>query len=585
MAFWNDVSAKNFNLLVGVALLVFFLAAMPRWTEFFSAARGKSSGWRLSNRASSSTLINSDDKDGDLSEKKSGRVTVEIGGTRQRQIPSISPTGLFTARIRTFRSIWLLRSLPLPFSILSHLSISQVLLCLIYQGMVTFSLFHHCPDHYTNWKRTGYIALAQLPAVFLAATKNGIGFLIGTSYEKINFLHRVAGRLTILASLLHSLFFLRKSEWIINWESPAQKTGMIGMLALAVMFFSAIKVVRSTFYQFFLVCHICGIVIFLVAIQLHAPSVARPYTISCLVIYAFDLVLRVLKTRSSLVSLAALSSGTTMVQAHSVNDGWRAGQHVFVRVWTWRRWFESHPFTVAVASTSESPLDSGSHKLTLLAKSTGGFTRSLLERSQSSPAPLYCNIEGPYGHPLSLDFAAYQSVLLFAGGTGITFCASILEELVGKAVRGESLNREITLVWSMRELGCIEWYRSLLTSLMHAVELKTSLSVSIYLHVTSTPNLPTSSPIPNSSLSPSRPNSVAYLSQSISKALHSLTGQAEPLGHSRALTRLPNGGGLGVGVCGPGGLGREVREAVSRVEKGLALKVGGIVLHEETFGC
>ncbi|GAA5961808.1 hypothetical protein JCM3765_004079 [Sporobolomyces pararoseus] len=584
MAFWNDTSAKNFNLIVGFALLLFFLAAVPLWIDFFSAVRGKSSGWRLSNSPSSSILIPVDEKDGKLDEKKSGGVTVEIGGVRQRRIPSISPTGLFTARVRTFRSTWLLRSLPLPFSILSHLSIAQVLLCLISQGMVIFSLFEHCPDHHTNWKRTGYVAVAQLPAVFLAATKNGIGFLIGTSYEKINFFHRVAGRLTILASLIHSLLFLRKAEWNFNWESSAQKTGMIGMFALTLMFFSAIKVVRSTFYQSFLVCHICGIIIFLVAIQLHAPAVARPYTISCLVIYIFDLVVRVFKTRSSLVSLAALSAGTTMVQAHSVNNGWRAGQYVVLRVWSWRRWCESHPFTVAVASSSESPLESGSHKLTLLAKSNGGFTRSLFDRSNSSSVPLYCSIEGPYGHPLSLDFASFQSVLLFAGGTGITFCASILEELVGKAARGESSNQEITLVWSMREIGCIEWYQSLLTSLMHVVEVETSLSVSIYLHVTSTPNLPSISPIPNSSVSPCRPNSTAYLSQSISKVLHSLS-QPKLSGQSRALSTLPNGGGLGVGVCGPGGLGKEVRETISRVEKDRALKVGGIVLHEETFGC
>jgi hypothetical protein len=54
---------------------------------------------------------------------------------------------------------------------------------------------------------------------------------------------------------------------------------------------------------------------------------------------------------------------------------------------------------------------------------------------------------GPYGHPITLDFAGFQSVLLFAGGSGITFCAGILEELIEKSSRGESSNRDVTLVW------------------------------------------------------------------------------------------------------------------------------------------
>jgi len=36
---------------------------------------------------------------------------------------------------------------------------------------------------------------------------------------------------------------------------------------------------------------------------------------------------------------------------------------------------------------------------------------------------------------------------------------------------------------------------------------------------------------------------------------------------------LPNGGGLGVGVCGQSGLGKGVREAISRVEKERAFKM------------
>ncbi|GAA6017820.1 hypothetical protein JCM11491_004634 [Sporobolomyces phaffii] len=586
-AFWNDVSAKNLNLLIGGALLIAFLASVPRWIEFFSATRGRSTGWMLGGCARAPVTISTDEKLGyDKDEKKHGQVVVDLRGTRFASLAPITPTGTLTIRLRTFRSTYLLRSLPLPFGLLSHLSVARVFLCLLYQVLVIFTLFHQCSDHRTNWKRTGYIAVAQLPAVFLAVTKNGIGHLIGTSYDKINFLHRVAGRLVFLASLLHALLFLRIRNWTVNWQSEAQKTGMLGILALCLVFFSLLKFVRRAFYQVFLVCHLGGIVIFLIALRLHAPSVARPYTTACVVIYGVDLVVRICKTRQTLVSLAPLSSNMTMVQAHELTNGWRAGQHVLIREWSWRRWYENHPFTVALI-LDVICLESGSHKLTLLAKSTGGFTRSLYDRSLASSTPLCCTIEGPYGHPLSLDFASFQSVLLFAGGTGITFCASILEELVGKASRRESRNRDITLVWSMRNVDCIEWYRSLLTSLLRVAGAETGLTISIYLHVTGTATLQTASPIPCSHLSHARPNPTAYLSRAITNVVHSLSDPSAEAteGHAQALSVLPNGGGLAVGVCGPRQFGAGVREAVSRVEQDRASKVGGIVFHEESFGC
>lgn len=46
-----------------------------------------------------------------------------------------------------------------------------------------------------------------------------------------------------------------------------------------------------------------------------------------------------------------------------------------------------------------------------------------------------------------LDFADSQSVLLVAGGSGITFAASILEEIVGRASSSGVGTRNVTLVW------------------------------------------------------------------------------------------------------------------------------------------
>lgn len=54
------------------------------------------------------------------------------------------------------------------------------------------------------------------------------------------------------------------------------------------------------------------------------------------------------------------------------------------------------PYRCIRADVSSKPrVDrSSSHKLTLLAKCTGGFTRAIHERALSSSAPIYCTIEG-----------------------------------------------------------------------------------------------------------------------------------------------------------------------------------------------
>ncbi|KZT58483.1 ferric reductase-like transmembrane component, partial [Calocera cornea HHB12733] len=55
-----------------------------------------------------------------------------------------------------------------------------------------------------NSNRAGFMALALIPPVFLLAAKNSIlTLLLSTGYEKLNFLHRWAGRMMFLCALVH----------------------------------------------------------------------------------------------------------------------------------------------------------------------------------------------------------------------------------------------------------------------------------------------------------------------------------------------------------------------------------------------
>lgn len=75
------------------------------------------------------------------------------------------------------------------------------------------------------------------------------------------------------------------------------------------------------------------------------------------------------------------------------------------------------------------------------------------------------------------DFSESQAVLLLAGGTGITFAASILEgafssspgvlfddshafaELIGMALEGRIRTSILTIAWTMKAVECTDWYQ------------------------------------------------------------------------------------------------------------------------------
>lgn len=99
-----------------------------------------------------------------------------------------------------------------------------------------------------------------------------------------------------------------------------------------------------------------------------------------MVFYSFDHVARLAQTRYTTAWLTAehmLNGGTTLVHVPSLGAGWRAGQHVRIRVigdswFGWLTWFvgRARPFTIATGSYSGGML--------LAIKAQGAWTRKLL---------------------------------------------------------------------------------------------------------------------------------------------------------------------------------------------------------------
>ena len=107
------------------------------------------------------------------------------------------------------------------------------------------------------------------------------------------------------------------------------------------------------------VSHTIGWITFIIAVNMHVPRVAFPFTVAALAVYGLDIGLRFAKTRVKTATLVALSGQVTMLQVQGIAEGWRPGQFVFLRVLSTGmglRMLESHPFTIANAPAARSPL-------------------------------------------------------------------------------------------------------------------------------------------------------------------------------------------------------------------------------------
>lgn len=82
--------------------------------------------------------------------------------------------------LRTAYSKLFLR--PLPFSSYVY---GQALILVGYVAVFLFCLLFDTSSPRTNWRRPGCIAAAQLPWLFLFATKNNLLALVGMGYEKV----------------------------------------------------------------------------------------------------------------------------------------------------------------------------------------------------------------------------------------------------------------------------------------------------------------------------------------------------------------------------------------------------------------
>ncbi|KAF9055495.1 hypothetical protein BDZ89DRAFT_1125231 [Hymenopellis radicata] len=443
--------------------------------------------------------------------------------------------------------------------ILPGYSLSQVICGLVYLGCWIYPTLYKS-NPFSDPERTGWVAIGQLPFVFAFASKNNaLGPFLGLGYEKLNFMHRIAGMIMVVAVNVHGMGYIYK--WLINEvfseqiAVPSNYWGLIGLIACDILYFFSTEFWRKKAYNVFLGSHIGGFSLLLVGAWHHKEENA-PFCWAAAALYSFDILLRWIKTRVHTAIARPLPElGMTRLEIPNINAGWRAGQHVRLRVLSTGMglfgWAEVHPFTIASASD-------GPEGMILMVKKVGGWTNKLFDISRSggyTEAGVGRNVavmvEGPYGGPGHAIPSSNSAAVFVVGGSGITYALAGMNELIQKDLRGESRVKMIELIWTVQDPAALVPLVPTFSAMIQQ-----SLYTPDFFH-------------PRLSLSPGRPKLSTMFEATISRAVTSGAGPES---------------GMMIAVCGPTALADDVVKQVSQIDPKRRDEMGGIEIHEDVFG-
>ncbi|KAG1907913.1 ferric reductase NAD binding domain-containing protein [Suillus fuscotomentosus] len=512
-------------------------------------------------------------------------------------------------------------------------TVAYIALLLAYAFINTTSVEGQKLDVFYWSNRIAVLASSQFPIVTALGTKNNLVSLVtGISYDRLNYIHRMMARTCFMLLCIHGvgevIYPSAQNTSNNNWV----QAGTISLIAFAVVIVVSLRPVRSNIYELFFYVHFIGVLIFLVAAYFHTNGIFGSYWVwPSFVIWALDRFIRVVRLIVFNHSYFGFKSGsgtmdaTTEMLSEDIvrvrlrrppHFHWSPGQAAYLIMPSVSTLpFEAHPFTIAsfdssLLSTAETEDQSGSgenHETQVLGSSNslwkelvflvnvhGGFTKKLKEVA-ATKGTVKVFVDGPYGP--SADLGSYDTSVLVAGGSGISYTLPVLLSVIEQVRKGKSSCKRVVFIWSIRQAGYVQWIEE---ALIKAVQLAPpSLTVSIRIFNTGSPST-TQSMEEVSGLSNPDPTEknvtfeqvVTRKSPSTSSMLLSLRGVKMESGRSDLDALLKEevsmaSGRMSVSVCGSHGIARAVRHALRFPVSGPSSVLSGgpsVTLYVESFG-
>ncbi|KAK9452699.1 ferric reductase NAD binding domain-containing protein [Dipodascopsis uninucleata] len=447
--------------------------------------------------------------------------------------------------------------------------------------------------------RAAWLAVAQMPLVVMLINKNNlIGYITGSSHSQLMILHKWVARGLLLMATLHfgyqsygwNSYGLMQLEWDTDDCPP---TGMGAYALLLWINLSTLAPFRKLSYEFFVAQHIITFFGFVIALMLHLPSTAlysRVYVYIPVAFYLVDMLLRGLfwvynNYRQTSAQLVPLSGDVTKIFVRRCNiKNWTPGAHVLLSIPSFGP-FQSHPATILNRPSPDSD------EMVFLLKRKSGFTRRIhrvqkfLARKPIDEAPSEGNafrafLEGPYSSSNS-DFAAFDTVILIAASTGVTFTMPVLSDIASRAASASLPVKQIEFVLIFKNVTDLKWIEDELNQVESDLA-TTRISLRIRLFITSDKNM-----LDQAQSSDSIETEKVSLQDKSLLEKYNIIYERPDLEEIILNTVKSARGETGIAVCGSMGLLSKTRRVVAKISDRRGVHKGsgaqGIYLHTEGF--
>jgi hypothetical protein len=453
--------------------------------------------------------------------------------------------------------------------------------------------------------RSGILATVNLIPLIVLAQRNNIAIpILRVSFDTFNLFHRWIGRLVAVLSLIHffawlAAYKLAKGDQAtirIFKNAPFLDYGLLGLVAIVILPLHSLSPIRHAFYETFLHLHQSLAFLSLLGIYVHLDIMhlpAYPSILTAVLLFLGERVFRIGRivhlnysrnsgmTTAFVEALPGEACRVTFQLPRQITI--RPGSHMYAYLPCVSLWM-SHPFSVAWTNVESEPPIAGHDLLpqrpstpnslerqsvmnivrqaptsvSLIMVARTGMTKQLYHKARAAPngqLKLRGFLEGPYaGHD---SLVSYGTVVMFAGGGGITHHLIQIRHLLAGARAQTVATRRIALVWSIRDVECMEWVKPWMNEILHMEGRREVLMIRVHV---------------------SKPTRRIDQNKSKSKpTMQIIQGRCDPGAVLDEIlpTRI---GATMVSVCGPGVLADEVRAAVrSRI------RLGNLELNEESF--
>lgn len=436
--------------------------------------------------------------------------------------------------------------------------------------------------------RSGHLAVLNMIALFVMAGRNNPFIrILRVSFDTFNLFHRWIGRIIVIESIIHLAAWgcvkVSTSSWNDLTHSlvydPFLAWGLSSTIAMIFILLHSPAPIRHAFYETFLCFHQLLAFIALAGIFYHAKIGALPqygFIVAIVIIWTYDRLFRfgriVYNNYSygkglTRVVVEALPGDACRVTFHTPKPFTpRAGSHVYAYL-PRLGWWQSHPFSVAWTNTtgdmSNVPDDiekgatmkATATTMSLIVSARTGMTKKLHQKAMAANDKRLCIlgfVEGPYGSLETLH--SYGTVLLFAGGVGITHHLLHIRDLI-KGYDNKTISiKKITLIWTIRNEESLEWVRPWMDEILCLPGRRDILQIKVFVTKSKNDNLRNGSS--RVQMQRGRPDLEKIVQEEFKDRV----------------------GAMCVSVCGPGALADDVR----RVTRGIVDK-GKVDFFEEAF--